>query len=117
MAAGTSLVIIGGAGQGKSVAIKVVIGLARPDAGKGLAVGSASTALIDSSSPSDRMLRAGNAILEAVHQRAEGVAVGADQVVNLDVEMILDRDQHRRIGLQRKRQVADPCRAAQLGPS
>jgi hypothetical protein len=70
-----------------------------------------------SSSQGDRTPGTGNAILEAVHQRAEGVAVGADQVVNLNVETILDRDQHRRIRLQRKLQVTDPGCAVQLGPS
>lgn len=34
VAAGRSLVIIGGSGQGKSVAIKLALGLLRPDAGK-----------------------------------------------------------------------------------
>jgi phospholipid/cholesterol/gamma-HCH transport system ATP-binding protein len=34
VAPGRSLVIIGGSGQGKSVAIKIAIGLTRPDAGK-----------------------------------------------------------------------------------
>ena len=36
---GRSLVIIGGSGQGKSVTIKIAIGLMRPDAGKVLVDG------------------------------------------------------------------------------
>jgi phospholipid/cholesterol/gamma-HCH transport system ATP-binding protein len=39
VAAGRSLVIIGGSGQGKSVTIKVAMGLVRPDAGKVLVDG------------------------------------------------------------------------------
>ena len=39
VAAGKSLVIIGGSGQGKSVTIKVAMGLVRPDAGKVLVDG------------------------------------------------------------------------------
>jgi len=42
---GRSLVVIGGSGQGKSVAIKVAIGLMRPDAGKVLVDGEDVTGL------------------------------------------------------------------------
>jgi phospholipid/cholesterol/gamma-HCH transport system ATP-binding protein len=45
VAPGRSLVIIGGSGQGKSVAIKIAIGLMQPDAGKVLIDGEDVTAL------------------------------------------------------------------------
>ncbi|MBU6474748.1 MAG: ATP-binding cassette domain-containing protein [Alphaproteobacteria bacterium] len=111
---GKSLVVIGGSGTGKSVMIKSVLGLLRPDSGS-IKVDGAETTTMDSSARDALMKKFG--MLFQGGALFDSMSVWENVAFGLVQGQAMGRKEAKPIAMERLRAVGLPARVADLYPA